>query len=153
MTVSAQSRGKLATAMGDYGAAANICDAIDAGAGDTAGTNTWTGANAFAGALTISAAGLIGFYGVTPVAQRGAYTQTYSTATRTHANATAAALTVSDGTGTNDGTIGAITGDASVIAAVQELAAQIAKLVTDLANVKGVVNSLIDDSQAMGIAQ
>lgn len=33
------------------------------------------------------------------------------------------ALTVSDGTGTNDGTIGAITADASVIAAVQEIAA------------------------------
>lgn len=33
------------------------------------------------------------------------------------------ALTVADGAGTNDGTIGAITADASVIAAVQELAA------------------------------
>lgn len=34
-------------------------------------------------------------------------------------------LTVADGVGTNDGTIGAITADASVIAAVQELAAKI----------------------------
>jgi len=34
------------------------------------------------------------------------------------------ALTVTDGTGTNDGTIGAITADASVIAAIQELAAK-----------------------------
>lgn len=35
------------------------------------------------------------------------------------------ALTVADGAGTNDGTVGAITADASVIAAVQELAAKI----------------------------
>ena len=38
---------------------------------------------------------------------------------------TIGALTLADGVGTNDGTIGAITGDASVIAAVQELAAKI----------------------------
>jgi hypothetical protein len=40
------------------------------------------------------------------------------------------ALTVTDGAGTNDGTIGAITADASVIAAVQEIAAKIATLIT-----------------------
>ena len=44
------------------------------------------------------------------------------------------ALTVADGAGTNDGTIGAITGDASVIAAVQELAAKINALRTALRN-------------------
>jgi hypothetical protein len=70
-----------------------------------------------------------------------AYTQTYSTANRTVAAPTAVApaaatvvaqtaLTVADGVGTNDGTIGAITADASVIAAVQELAAKINLLVT-----------------------
>lgn len=36
-----------------------------------------------------------------------------------------AALTVADGVGTNDSTIGAITADASVIAAIQELAAKV----------------------------
>jgi hypothetical protein len=41
-----------------------------------------------------------------------------------------AALTVTDGAGTNDGTIGAITADASVIAAVQEIAAKIAAIIT-----------------------
>lgn len=40
-------------------------------------------------------------------------------------NAAIASLTVTDGAGTNDGTIDAITGDASVIAAVQELAAKV----------------------------
>lgn len=79
-----------------------------------------------------------------------AYTQTYATADKTHANPTAAALTVTDGAGTNDNTIGAITADASVIAAVQELADEINKLVTDLADVKQLVNAVIDDLQALG---
>ena len=82
---------------------------------------------------------------------RPAYTQTYATADRTHADPTAATLTVSDGEGTNDNTIGAITGDATVIAAVQELADEINKLVADVADVKQIVNSLIDDLQAIGI--
>ena len=86
-------------------------------------------------------------------AQRQAYTQTFSTATRTHSNPTAAALTVAAGAGTNNGTIETITGDASVTAAVQELADQINKLVADLANTKQVLNNVIDDLQAMGTMQ
>lgn len=46
------------------------------------------------------------------------------------------ALTVTDGAGTNDGTIGAITADASVIAAVQEIAAKIAVSATFETNAK-----------------
>lgn len=93
----------------------------------------------------------LSFFNVTPVVRQSAYTQTYATATKTHSNLTAAALTVTDGAGTNDGTIGAITADASVIAAVQELAAQINKLVVDVTNAKGVLNSVIDDGQAYGL--
>lgn len=61
------------------------------------------------------------------------------------------ALTVADGTGTNDGTIGAITGDASVIAAVQELAAALntqrslnTVLINAVASLAAKVNKLID---------
>lgn len=121
------------------------------------------------------------------------FTQTYSTATATHADLTSAtltdssggaanttlaavtlptALTVADGTGTNDGTIGAITDNASTIAAVQELAAactsaraalsvlrdsdadlaaQCNALRVDLVNAKGVINKIIDALQAAGI--
>jgi hypothetical protein len=79
------------------------------------------------------------------------YTQTYATADRTHAAATAGALTVADGAGTNDGTIAAITGDASVIAAVQELADQINKLVADQLDTKQLVNGVIDDLQTIGL--
>jgi hypothetical protein len=95
--------------------------------------------------------GNVGFFGTAPVAQRSAYTQTFSTADRTHATRTSLGLTVTDGVGTNDGTIGAITADASVIAAVQELAAEILRVRADLADTAAVVNALVDDEQALGI--
>ncbi len=94
----------------------------------------------------------IGFYNATPIVQPGAYVQTFATADRTHAARTATALTVVDGVGTNDGSIAAITADASVIAAVQELAAAINALIVDLADTASVVNSLVDDHQALGFA-
>jgi hypothetical protein len=93
----------------------------------------------------------LGFYNATPIVQPSAYTQTYATADKTHANPTAAALTVTDGAGTNDGTIGAITDNASTIAAVQELADQINKLVADQADTKQLINSIIDDLQTLGL--
>ena len=95
----------------------------------------------------------VGLYGVTPATRPTAYTQTYATADKTHANPTAATLTVTDGAGTNDNTIGAITDNASTIAAVQELADEINKLVADVADVKQVVNSMIDDMQTLGALQ
>lgn len=71
-------------------------------------------------------------------------TQTYSTTTATVPTVTAAspsaltaaALTVVDGAGTNDASIAAITDNASTIAAVQELADQINKLLVDLTSVR-----------------
>lgn len=82
---------------------------------------------------------------------RSRFTQTYATATLTHAALTSAALTVADGAGTNDGTIPVITNNASTITAVQELADQINKLVVDIANVKQVLNSVIDALQDQGL--
>ncbi len=136
----------------------------------TADVATGTGANIFiygaagadAGAMHLRSAGTtrfkinatgLGFYGVTPVARASAYTQTYATADKTHSNATAAALTVVDGAGTNDGSIAAITADTSVIAAVQELADQINKLVADQLDTKQLCNAIIDDLQAYGLMQ
>jgi hypothetical protein len=95
----------------------------------------------------------VGLFGVTPATRPTAYTQTYATADKTHAAPTAATLTVTDGAGTNDNTIGAITADASVIAAVQEIADEINKLVADVADVKQLANSVIDDLQTLGILQ
>jgi hypothetical protein len=92
----------------------------------------------------------IGIWGNTPVVRPAAYTQTYATATRTHENPTAAALSMADGAGTNDNTIGAITADASVIAAFQEIVDEVNKAVADIANVKQVLNQSIDDDQLVG---
>jgi hypothetical protein len=93
----------------------------------------------------------LGFWNATPVIQPSGYTQTYSTADKTHANPTAATLTVTDGAGSNDNTIGAITADASVIAAVQEIVDEINKLIADVADVKQFTNSILDDMQTMGL--
>lgn len=94
----------------------------------------------------------IGFYGVTPVVQPAAYVQTFATADRTHAARTGTTLTMADGAGTNDNTIGAITADASVIAAFQEVVDEVNKIIADLADTASLVNSLVDDHQALGFA-
>lgn len=94
-----------------------------------------------------------GFFGIAPTTRPTAFTQTHATADKTHAAPTAATLTVTDGAGTNDNTIGAITADGSVIAAVQEIADEINKLVADVADVKALVNSVIDDLQLLGLLQ
>jgi len=113
----------------------------------------------------------VGFYNVTPVARPSAYTQTYSTATRTHSNPTASALTDNSG-GSANTTIQAmsdpadtpLTADilrddlvANFIAAtrnnIADLTAQVNALIVDLANLKQVVNQVIDDHQANGLLQ
>lgn len=93
----------------------------------------------------------LGFFNATPIVQPSAYTQTYSTADKTHANPTAATLTMADGAGTNDNTIGAITADASVVAAFQEVVDEVNKLIADVADAKQLANSLIDDLQSLGL--
>lgn len=66
----------------------------------------------------------------------------------TAVTATAGALTVADGAGTNDGTIAAITADASAIAAVQELAAAINALIVDVAALRAQVGLTADETNA-----
>ena len=86
--------------------------------------------------------GRVGFYGVASVSQPAAYTQTYSTATRTHAAVTSAAVVDTNGT---FGFLAAADRTA-IITAINAIR-------TDLANLKQVVNSVIDDRQADGLAQ
>lgn len=111
----------------------------------------------------------ISFYGATPIVKPSAYTQTYATADKTHANPTAAALT-DNTTGTANTTLQALpdptdtpaTADAlrddlvaNLIPALRnnyaDLADQHNKVVADIADVKQLVNSLIDDLQALGL--
>lgn len=76
--------------------------------------------------------------------QKAAPAATYAAPT-----APPAALTVTDGAGTNDLTIGAITGDASVIAAVQELAAHNASMRTALLSTNTQLAALAVDVAAL----
>lgn len=96
----------------------------------------------------------IGFYGVTAVVRAAAYTQTYATAARTHDNPTGVDLT-DNSTGTASDTIA----DAGVVYAQanqNDFRASIARAVdrntADILNMKQLINSLIDDEQAIGIA-
>ena len=87
----------------------------------------------------------VGFYGVTPAARPSAYTQTYSTASKTHAAPTAAAVATTAATSTSP--FGYAEAQANAIVAA------INALVVDVANVKQVLNSVIDDDQALGLKQ
>jgi hypothetical protein len=96
----------------------------------------------------------ISFYGATPVSRSAAYTQTYATTTRTHSNPTATALT--DAFGTADGTIadvGAAFSQATLNNNFQDVSTAINAAIVDIANVKQLVNSVIDDLQANGLLQ
>lgn len=99
----------------------------------------------------------LGFFNATPVAQRSAYTQTFSTADKTHDNPTAVALT-DNSAGSANTTIQALTDGstyANDVAAIRnnfaDLAASNNAIIVDLADVKALVNSLIDDLQALGL--
>lgn len=100
----------------------------------------------------------LGFFNATPVVQPSAYTQTYSTTDKTHSNPTATALVLTAMGGTADGTLvdvgNTMSGDVS--AAIEEnfkeCGTAINALIVDLADVKALVNSVIDDLQALGLA-
>ncbi len=174
MSLSAKTKNLIQIALADADAGSELSTAVDA-ASPAGSANTFTGLNTFTGGLTVTTAAVtitdvnvvlsattgtkigtattqkLGFFNATPIAQPSAYTQTFSTADKTHAAATAATLTMADGAGTNDNTIGAVTGDASVIAAFQEVVDEVNKLIVDVADVKALVNSVIDDLQALGL--
>lgn len=83
--------------------------------------------------------------------------RSYATATRTHADPTAAAVTDGDVGGTADGALEAVgaTNSGDVSGAIEnnfkDLQAAVNALVTDLANAKQVLNSVVDDLQEKGL--
>lgn len=108
----------------------------------------------------------LGFFGATPVVQRSAYTQTNSTAGRTVANATSAAVTQTATVDAPAGGTGAAAGGwdtaghrDTAIATINALRVDVAAIIADntllradVATLRGLVNSLIDDAQALGFA-
>jgi hypothetical protein len=87
---------------------------------------------------------LVGFWNVAPVAQPSAFTQTYSTATKTHSNPTA--TSVATAASTNIAPFGYTT-----TAQADAIVTAINALIVDVANIKGVLNAVIDDGQAVGL--
>lgn len=97
------------------------------------------------------------------LARRSAYTQTYATADKTHANPTATtpgAVTeyTAHGAGATPVTSAGATDLDSTAAALDTLVDEcqviqiaVAALIVDLADLKALVNSVIDDLQAVGL--
>jgi hypothetical protein len=87
----------------------------------------------------------IALFGATPVVQPSAYTQTYSTTSRTVPNATASNPPA--------GGTGATAGAYNTAANRNLMITSLTNNIADVAELKKVVNSLIDDLQALGIIQ
>lgn len=107
------------------------------------------------GALAHSGAA-VGLFGVTPAARPAAIVQTYATAERTHAAPTASVLTsngVSANTTLVDVTTAAVADPVKVNANFDDVADAVNKLIADVADVKQVVNAVVDDLQSLGIEQ
>ena len=138
---------------------------------DQAMTPTWTGGHTFNADVTLSDTRNIvlntstgskigtatnqklGFFNAAPIVQPSAYTQTYSTAAKTNPNATAATLTDNSG-GSADTTLQSISASfvqAEVRNNFADLAAMVNKLTADHLATKKLLNSIIDDLQALGL--
>jgi hypothetical protein len=143
-----QLTGGIATGTGTGGACV-VTGGASAGASGTGGDVSLASGAATGGAegsvkVQTVATGKVGFFNVTPVVRASAFTQTYATADRTHANPTASSVVTTGVTQTTPfGYVGAAQGDA--------VASTINQIIVDQADVKALVNSVIDDLQAYGI--
>lgn len=127
---------QAASAAANHGTVAGTNNTL----GNATGTTTVRGTTCTFG----QAAGNVGFFGTAGTARPTAYTQTYATATRSHA-----ALTSADVDTTPAGL--AIFGYTQ--AQADSIPVAINALRADLANVKQLLNAVIDDLQALGLAQ
>lgn len=85
----------------------------------------------------------IGVWNNTPIARPSGYTQTYSTASKTHSNPVATSVTATAATNVTPWGY-------STQAQADAIVTAINNLITDVANVKQVLNSVIDDHQSIG---
>ena len=86
------------------------------------------------------------FYGVTPVVRAAAYTQTFPTASRTVSNPTFTNLATTAATNVTPWGF-------STQAQADDIATKVNQLAADVVILRQLINSLIDDSQAYGLAQ
>jgi hypothetical protein len=97
--------------------------------------------------VMVSASGGYGrFYGTTPIAQPSSYTQTYSTtASKTNPNMTASNPPA--------GGIGATVGAYNTATHRDAMITSLTNVIADVTDLKKLVNSVIDDLQALGLFQ
>jgi hypothetical protein len=95
--------------------------------------------------LRTHASSRVGFFGVTPVVRQSAYTQTYATASKTHPAVTSVAVATTAATNSSPYGYAQAQADAIPVAINANRA--------DILALKQVVNALIDDLQAYGLAQ
>jgi len=90
-------------------------------------------------------AGLVGFFGATPVAQPSAYTQTYATADKTIANPTCTSM----------GDLGATDAGwgASSEANFDKITTAIDQIIADNLDLRQALTALVDDLQSLGLLQ
>ena len=176
MAITASTSNALAVSLGNGSAASEIAAILN---GTSANAQTFTGGATFTTTgITITDVDIalsattgtkigtattqkLGFFNATPVVQRSAYTQTYSTADKTMANLTSTAHTY-PGSGNlfdaaaadllinirTDSTANAV---ADTVVNVKSLADNLNQAIADITDVKQAVNSLIDDLQALGL--
>lgn len=98
----------------------------------------------------------VGLYGVTPATRPAAITQTYATADRTQATPEATALTTFGVSANNtlvDVATASIADPAKINANFDDVGDEVNKLINDVADVKQLLNAIIDDLQSLGIEQ
>ena len=107
----------------------------------------------------------LGFFGAAPIVQAGAYTQTYATADKTHAAFTATSIAAvlpaaapAGGAGTAAGGWDTAANRDAAITTINDLRtwavevdADYEALLVDVADIKQLANSVIDDLQALGL--
>jgi hypothetical protein len=143
----------------------------NAGAGAARGLWVEAGSSQFDGDITVGDAKIIilntttgtkigtattqklGFFNATPVVQPSAYTQTYSTADKTHANFTSSDLTgiTASTTGSALAEPGAAYSQSTLQQNFRRIQDQFVNLRGDVADLKQLVNSIIDDLQSLGL--
>lgn len=149
--------GPSTTLQGQLGGSSNRWLGIFSSAGNFTGDITLAAGSDFildaAGAGTkigTATTQKLGFYNATPIVQPSAYTQTFATADKTHAARTATAVT--NAFGTANGTFEDTSGTSAAIANnFAECSTSINALIADLADTAQLVNSLVDDLQALGL--
>lgn len=126
-------------------------DEITTGSADLSGVArtgqaaSFTNLTATGNAVLGGAGSTVAFFAVAGTTRPTALTQTYATASRTHAAPTAAAVATTAATN--------ITPFGFAQAQADAIVAAVNALVVDVANVKQVLNAVIDDLQGLGLEQ